>query len=555
MKTPALAVHDGADGAVRYESDSLREMTAQEDASGIEPFDIAFPPGDVRRYGAVGDYVNDDTDAIRTAIAICTRSKQTLNMGCGCYRITGPLVFTCPVRFDACSYGDSNAGQVGPGHPGFYPVGSGYTAVTFDNCVLMMVENITVIGNLASRPIVNGIYVLNGQRFNAKNLIVTGVVGFGVKVETSWDSVYENISILECGNADEYAFQVTNTPGQSTNECVFNRVQVERANTKAVYVSPDTYNCTFNVIHSEQVRYTASDMALVPYTHDIRGNFGMTFTSVRLTGGNGTTLGPKVRFGAYIGTYSSIRIEDDSGSNAAQVDILYGTPTGSQTYISMEVQGAVAGRDGNLTYTTFIGLQVTGSVSIENTANPAHYRFFGGTLAMRLVTNGTQASAYGSVITSYTVDGSGQVLRCFGCNITASAASSFPTAAILEAENCVFSNNITFSVGGGTVVLARASRFLGTVTIQGNNALLSVDNCEFTNGITLGAGNVSWRFGPSNRISGGSISAGLLAAPGGTYQFYPGERSFRITPTAGQPKSWVCTVAGTPGTWSSEGNL
>lgn len=39
----------------------------------------------------------------------------------------------------------------------------------------------------------------------------------------------------------------------------------------------------------------------------------------------------------------------------------------------------------------------------------------------------------------------------------------------------------------------------------------------------------------------------------GTWQV--GERLFRNPPVVGQPKSWVCTVAGTPGTWVSEGNL
>lgn len=33
-----------------------------------------------------------------------------------------------------------------------------------------------------------------------------------------------------------------------------------------------------------------------------------------------------------------------------------------------------------------------------------------------------------------------------------------------------------------------------------------------------------------------------------------GDRIYRV-PVSGQPKSWVCTVAGTPGTWVSEGNL
>jgi len=34
-----------------------------------------------------------------------------------------------------------------------------------------------------------------------------------------------------------------------------------------------------------------------------------------------------------------------------------------------------------------------------------------------------------------------------------------------------------------------------------------------------------------------------------------GDRVVNTVPTVGQPKAWVCTVAGTPGTWVSEGNL
>lgn len=34
-----------------------------------------------------------------------------------------------------------------------------------------------------------------------------------------------------------------------------------------------------------------------------------------------------------------------------------------------------------------------------------------------------------------------------------------------------------------------------------------------------------------------------------------GDRAINSAPAVGQPKSWVCTVAGSPGTWTSEGNL
>lgn len=46
---------------------------------------------------------------------------------------------------------------------------------------------------------------------------------------------------------------------------------------------------------------------------------------------------------------------------------------------------------------------------------------------------------------------------------------------------------------------------------------------------------------------------GTAAPIAGTWT--QGSRVTNIQPTVGQPKSWVCTVAGTPGTWVSEGNL
>ena len=34
-----------------------------------------------------------------------------------------------------------------------------------------------------------------------------------------------------------------------------------------------------------------------------------------------------------------------------------------------------------------------------------------------------------------------------------------------------------------------------------------------------------------------------------------GDRCINNQPAVGSPKGWICTVAGTPGTWVSEGNL
>lgn len=53
--------------------------------------------------------------------------------------------------------------------------------------------------------------------------------------------------------------------------------------------------------------------------------------------------------------------------------------------------------------------------------------------------------------------------------------------------------------------------------------------------------------------TGGKILFGGAVPTGGTWAV--GDRIFNSSPAVGQPKSWVCTVAGTPGTWVSEGNL
>jgi len=40
-----------------------------------------------------------------------------------------------------------------------------------------------------------------------------------------------------------------------------------------------------------------------------------------------------------------------------------------------------------------------------------------------------------------------------------------------------------------------------------------------------------------------------------TGSFLIGDRVLNSLPAVGQPKGWICTVSGTPGTWLSEGNL
>lgn len=58
------------------------------------------------------------------------------------------------------------------------------------------------------------------------------------------------------------------------------------------------------------------------------------------------------------------------------------------------------------------------------------------------------------------------------------------------------------------------------------------------------------------RLYGGTYREflGDTTAPA-TGTWLVGDRVMRFNPTVGQPLGWVCTVAGTPGTWVALANL
>ena len=67
-------------------------------------------------------------------------------------------------------------------------------------------------------------------------------------------------------------------------------------------------------------------------------------------------------------------------------------------------------------------------------------------------------------------------------------------------------------------------------------------------------GGLSYKsLGTSQSKQAKQLLSGNAAPTDGTWAV--GDRMIKETPTVGQPKAWVCTVAGTPGTWVSEGNL
>ena len=98
--------------------------------------------------------------------------------------------------------------------------------------------------------------------------------------------------------------------------------------------------------------------------------------------------------------------------------------------------------------------------------------------------------------------------------------------------------------------------------IRGNECLSAVTYNIYSTVANLVADNVGTVFRPATgpetqgyrRDSlGRKVTSGTAAPTAGTWAV--GDRVAQAVPAVGSPKGWLCTVAGTPGTWVSEGNL
>lgn len=65
-------VREHINSIVTHQFDDSKVRTASEIAAGVTPTNYAYPPGDVRRYGAVGDGSHDDTPNFTTAASVGT---------------------------------------------------------------------------------------------------------------------------------------------------------------------------------------------------------------------------------------------------------------------------------------------------------------------------------------------------------------------------------------------------------------------------------------------------------------------------------------------------
>lgn len=208
-------------------------------------------------FGIVGTGEHDETAAVQRFFDHCAATGAGIaDFGAMRVRISGPLkVHSVGIVFA------SIASKTGA--PGFYPVGTGYTALTVTGSVMDFAVGIYGPVDGPARAGDNRARI-NGIQFGApdssielslsfvRHVRIFNLAGFGVRYAACWDTTFVNTSVETCGTAEQPAFEVVAALPQTCNESVWVRVQVELAVGRAIHVSPLTLSCVFTKIHSER---------------------------------------------------------------------------------------------------------------------------------------------------------------------------------------------------------------------------------------------------------------------------------------------------------------
>jgi len=164
--------------------------------------------------------------------------------------------------------------------------------------------------------------------------------------------------------------------------------------------------------------------------------------------------------------------------------------------------------------------------------------------AVRAIT-GSSASYNGSFSDTYTTGLAGLASGMYTVVVNVEITTQHITSVTLYAG----ANDKGFKLGKGRHVLC-----LPTYYVAGTDAQLAGFGCDNMSSAQVAV------FGPVRVYTGlvevkteNNIVYGT-AAPS-TLRWELGDRVLNSAPTVGQPKSWVCSTAGVPGTWTSEGNL
>ena len=530
----------------------------------------------VKDFGAVGNGTTDDTTALTNALAAAAGNELSLEPG-KTYKVTAALVMSpnttlqmngstidfvisgstqCLLPTSGCSVlngvvkntgsSPSGAGQYqAPVCVGNYATGAGYR-----NIVLRGLE---IISN---RPDGNGIFVTGAS----DNIVIDQIYGAG-------DATTGAFICVHWGGAD-------NPSGGTYHP---NNIQISNVNCGAytysgaeiVYIAAainvDISNVRVSEVQKSVVTIYAGDYGLYYAPTNVKdiGFNGICVKNCRSDNSitNGIIVDMQAPFAPGAPIYDATGLVIEGCSTYGKTPSSAGAGFAVSNAYGVLIKNCKATRH-NTGVTTGANVERLvvdsgeyfsnynqGIYFSNNTVNPQQC-FVRNVVTYGNGTSGASASAASGIFIG---NGSNHVVENNIIGVAGEATQLFGVRVVNGCLDVVVQNNycrglknggVAFSMGNATSWVTRVFKGNVSETIGGGGQIFDGPNPIVID--TFGRGNTL----PNNESY---VLFGNAAPTAGTWAV--GDRVQQSTPVVGQPKGWVCTVAGTPGTWVSEGNL
>lgn len=533
----------------------------------------------VKDFGAVGDGTTDDTAAIQAA---CTAGGR-IYFPAGTYKVSSAItlisnsaldldpnaiVTTVVTSISILSATSKTNVHIRGGTIQYTAAGAtgGNGAVLFDTCTYCTLSGVNIVGGQYA-----GVYLTNSSNCTIRGNVFSGTLGthpdaadISVRNTSNDNTISEN----QCVGSGAHGILVQG-PGATIplrNRVLSNFINAKQAYGIAIYQT------------------TAADNYTVVEGNEITGILGTSLAGasgngIYMQSAGGSVVANNIVKDCCLNTTSttnspaciSISFDQTAGPTLQPITVVGNSVNSSKWsgIIVSSARGTVSGNSVNFTDTTNgYGILIYDSSNLDVTGNQVNLPT---TVARAgIVVNTTLARGIENINVSNNTVFGGNDAQIFSIKSAAGTTISG-----------VFSGNNLQSAG--TSALGLALNNLQNAVVNGNyvnSAYIGfyIQNC--TN--VRGSGNVSragslYRFlsggtcsnvyfddsndfdmaTPAkiqNTVTGVAIEQRSNGSPGGG-NWQIGDRICQTVPVVGQPKGWRCTVAGSPGTWVSEGNL
>lgn len=558
-------------------------QTAAESAASVTPTNYEFPQGDVRRYGAVLDGVTDDTAALNRWASI---GAQLIFPVAQTALISNSIALRSNTTITGCQGAIVQSNNPGASH---------FSGTSISN---VLIENLKFYNSVTgSTAYIAGVALSSSNNCIIQNCEFQGMVWAGIYLHNSnyctvtnnYFHSWINPTFSNCSDICVYENSSYNVV--SNNQCDgngwFGILQQDP------YASSEPLKNVYigNRVGQHQTYGIAvyQPDAVDTYTQII-GNLIENILGTQLSGSSGAGI-YVLSAGAVVIQGNNIRNCCQNTSNRTLAPAAIGVSGIALGYVAPVISGNSIGEmnayDGILVTACPTGATVTGNAITQPAANttgtPIHVvnsnyvtvdnnqiynagnarnlmiEIANANLVQVSVSNNTLIGGAYAAISIERTSGTGTLT---GGQFTANSISGqvaatgnggifAPSASLV---NSVIANNYVVANTAPALTLGSPSG----VTIAGN-VLGTTGTKAFT---TSGAGSTSY-FDKNNVITSGVVSnAGtgviaerLASAAPSTGTWAVGDRIVQSVPVVGNPMALRCTVAGSPGTWTSEGNL